>query len=346
MNAQLNRRRDIVVVGASAGGVQALSRFVAEFPREFSGAVFVVLHIAPSGSVLPSILDRRSELAASHAVEGETIQPGRIYVAPPDRHLLLEPDRVRVLTGPRQSGHRPGIDALFRSAAWAYADRVVGVLLSGTLDDGTLGLQAIKRDGGLSLVQDPADALYKSMPQSAIAHDSPDLIGTAAELGQFVVELAANGTDDSASAMVRGGDEARPLLRVEDALEGNVDTRDGELAPYTCPECNGSLWEVNEGELIRFRCRVGHSYTEEAMLAAQGTAVEAALWNGYRALQERIALKRRLSERLAQRGAAAAAQRLEHEARQAEEHAEVMRQVVEQTAEPQLGEKPTTAGTA
>jgi two-component system, chemotaxis family, protein-glutamate methylesterase/glutaminase len=345
MSAETMRRRDVVVVGASAGGVEALTRFVRHLPPDFPGAIFVVLHVSPSGSVLPAILGRATNLPVTHAIEGETIQPGRIYVAPPDRHLLVEPHRVRVLPGPRQNGHRPGIDPLFRTAAWAYGYRVVGVLLSGTLDDGTLGLQAIKRDGGLSLVQDPDDALYRSMPESAITHDAPDLVGSATELAEFVTELAANGGDNSGSRLMEAEDEGQ-LRRVEDALEGRTDTRDGELAPYTCPECNGNLWEVNDGGLIRFTCRVGHSYSEEAMLSAQGTAVEAALWGGYRALEERIALKRRLARRLAQRGATASAHRLEEEAVKAEEHAAVMRQVLEQATEPQAGEEPAVSGSA
>lgn len=217
MSAETICRRDIVVVGASAGGVEALMRFVGQLALGFTGAVFVVLHIAPARSVLPSILRRRSELPVAHAVEGQPVEAGRIYVAPPDRHLLLEPGCVRVVTGPHQNGHRPGIDPLFRTAAWAYSERVVGVLLSGMLYDGTLGLEAIKGAGGLSLVQDPDDALYPAMPQSAIAHGSPDLIGTAEVLAQFVVELAARGPENEHLMGERGGQ--RPMRRVEDALE-------------------------------------------------------------------------------------------------------------------------------
>jgi two-component system chemotaxis response regulator CheB len=184
-------RRDIVVVGASAGGVQALMRFVGRLPGEFDGSIFIVLHVAPSRSVLPGVLERTCALPVAHAVEGEPIRPGRIYVAPPDRHLLLEPDRVRVLDGPREHRHRPGIDPLFCSAAEAYAERVVGVLLSGMLEDGTRGLEEIKRAGGLALVQDPEDALYRSMPESAISRHAADRIASAEELADFVVELAA-----------------------------------------------------------------------------------------------------------------------------------------------------------
>jgi two-component system, chemotaxis family, protein-glutamate methylesterase/glutaminase len=186
-------RRDIVVVGASAGGVEALTRFVRGFVLGFPGAVFIVLHVAADRSVLPGILGRGTELPVAHAVDGDVIEAGRISVAPPDRHLLLEPGRARVVSTPRENGHRPGIDALFRSAASAYGERVVGVLLSGTLRDGTMGLEAIKRGSGLSLVQDPRDALYPGMPQSAISHQPPDLVGTVDELAQFVIALAALG---------------------------------------------------------------------------------------------------------------------------------------------------------
>jgi two-component system chemotaxis response regulator CheB len=346
MDAETIVRRDIVVVGASAGGVEALTRFVSRLTGDFDGAVFIVLHVAPSRSVLPGILGRKSAIPVAHAVEGETIQAGRIYVAPPDRHLLLEPHHVRVLTGPRQNGHRPGIDPLFRTAAWAYSDRVVGVLLSGMLDDGTLGLQAIKRRGGLSLVQDPNDALYRSMPQNAISHNSPDLIGSADELAQFVVELAAYGAESSGPRAMDEPCGEQPIGRVEDVLEGRLDTSEGELAPFTCPECSGNLWEVDEGGLIRFRCRVGHSYSVEAMYAAQGSALEAALWGAYRALEERIALKRTLSGRLRRHGAEWSAQRIEAEATQAEEHAAAMRDMLEQTTERRLGEEPAAAGSA
>jgi two-component system, chemotaxis family, protein-glutamate methylesterase/glutaminase len=192
MSAETIWRRDIVVVGASAGGVEALTRFVSRLALGFAGAVFIVLHVGPaSRSVLPGILARRTELPVAHAVDGDPIEPGRILVAPPDRHLLLEPGRVGVVTAPPENGHRPGIDPLFRTAAQAYRERVVGVLLSGTLADGTVGLEAIKREGGLSLVQDPDDALYPGMPQSAISRRRPDLIGTAEELAQYVGALAA-----------------------------------------------------------------------------------------------------------------------------------------------------------
>lgn len=179
---------DIIVVGASAGGVEALSRLVADLPGDLAASVFMVLHIPPTGiSVLPDILSRRSPLAVSHPEDGEPIVHGRIYVAPPDHHLLMSAKEVRLGRGPREHGLRPAVDALFRSAAAAHGPRVVGVILSGTLDDGAAGLRAIKARDGVGIVQDPADALHPGMPKSALALDHPDLVLPIAEIGGALV---------------------------------------------------------------------------------------------------------------------------------------------------------------
>jgi two-component system chemotaxis response regulator CheB len=181
---------DIIVVGASAGGVEALSRLVADLPGDLAASVFIVLHIPPSGiSVLPEILSRRSHLPVRRPEDGEAIVPGTVYVAPPDRHLLVTPEAVRLGTGPREHGLRPAVDTLFRSAAGAYGPRVVGVVLSGTLDDGAAGLQAIKQRDGMGVVQDPDDARYPGMPRSALALDHPDLVLPLAEIGSALVKL-------------------------------------------------------------------------------------------------------------------------------------------------------------
>jgi two-component system, chemotaxis family, protein-glutamate methylesterase/glutaminase len=327
-------RRDIVVVGASAGGVEALMRFVETFPEDLPAAVFVVLHVSPSGSVLPAILSRHSPVQARHAEDGEEVVQGRIYVAPPNRHMLLEDGKVRVTTGPRQNGHRPAIDPLFRSAAWTYGSRVAGVVLSGVLDDGTLGCAAIAARGGLTLVQDPLDASYDSMPLSAIELDSPSFVAPAAELGRRVVELASVESENG-----EAGDRAVPM---SEALEGNRDRRvDGTISAFTCPECSGTLWEVEEGALVRYRCRVGHSYSGGSMDVAQGTSVEAALWTAMRSLEERAALKRRL----AARGATPRMrQRYENDATVAEEHAAVVRQLIDDLTAVTAGDEPIVGG--
>lgn len=182
---------DIIVVGASAGGVEALSRLVSDLPEDLPAAVFIVLHMGPhSTTALPHILARRTKLAVEHARDGEPIENGRIYVALPDRHLLVGRDTVRVSTGPKENGHRPAVDSLFRTAAAAYGPRVVGVVLSGSRDDGTAGLRAIHARGGLAVVQDPDEALFPGMPQSALAGDHPDFVVPVGEIGSLLSDLA------------------------------------------------------------------------------------------------------------------------------------------------------------
>jgi two-component system, chemotaxis family, protein-glutamate methylesterase/glutaminase len=325
--------RDIVVVGASAGGVEALTRFVSAFPADLPAAVFVVLHVSPTGSVLPSILGRATPLPVAHAEDGQPIEHGRIYVAPPNFHMLVEEGRIRVTAGPRQNGHRPAIDPLFRTAAWAYGGRVVGVILSGVLDDGTLGCMSVAARGGLTLAQDPADATYDSMPLSAIEFDSATRVASATELGKLVVELATdegnNQPADSAEAVA-----------VTEALEGDRERRiEGELSGLTCPECNGALWQFEESNLLRYRCRVGHSYSMGAMDAAQGTAVEAALWAALRALEERVALKRRLAKRVGPQSTRMR-ERYESDAAVTEEQAAIVRSLIDDLNTAVTGEEP------
>ncbi|SRR5205809_4229299 len=186
------RGHDIVVIGASAGGIEALKELVGELPEDLPAALFVVLHLPMGGtSILPAILDRAGRLPAAHVgAEGAEISPGRIYAAPPDFHIQLEEGRVEATAGPLENGHRPAIDPLFRSAAHAFGPRVVGVILSGALDDGTLGLRAVKAHGGVTLVQDPKSALHTGMPESAIALSVPDKVARPSELGALIVELA------------------------------------------------------------------------------------------------------------------------------------------------------------
>src|SRR5436190_7735727 len=194
--AVVTAQRDIVVMGASAGGVETLAELVSGLPEEFPAAIFVVLHLLPTAhSVLPEILDRSGTLPAAAAVDDEDIDRGRIYVAPPDRHLLLGPGRVSLTRGPRENGHRPAVDPLFRSAARAYRQRVIAVVLSGSLDDGTAGLRLVKRMGGTTVAQDPDDALYPSMPASAIANNSVDCVAPLAEMAGLLSRLVDSAID-------------------------------------------------------------------------------------------------------------------------------------------------------
>lgn len=309
---------DVVVVGASAGGVEALKRLAALLPEDMNAAVLVVLHLAPTASsVLHSILDRAGPLRAVRAVDGDPLVPRTMYVAQPDHHLLVVSGRVRLGRGPRENGYRPAIDTLFRSAAREYGGRVAGVVLSGALDDGTVGLLEIERRGGVCLVQDPAEALYGAMPASAVQHVRSAEVRPLADIARRLVELAPEGpllpTDEG------GPMPATHELEIEGAPPG------GSLSALTCPDCGGALWEVEEGGPLTFRCHVGHAFTADAMDAEQANALDTALWAAVRALHERAALARRLARRL---GTPAAAQRYLAQAEEATRQADAIRAVL------------------
>ncbi len=254
----------IVVVGASAGGVESLVALVASLPASFQAAVLVVLHLASgSTSVLPQILARSGALPAAHAEDGEPLRPGRIYVAPPDSHLRVEEGSVALSTGPKENGYRPAIDPLFRSAAAAYGPRAVGIVLSGALDDGSAGLLEIRLAGGTALVQAPDDAAYPSMPRNAIASARPQHVLPVAELGPAVVEIVARAVENG----------ERPMA--DDAQREEPATPGGDLTALVCPECGGAIWADSEGGLTRYSCHVGHAYSEASFFAEHGSALEA-----------------------------------------------------------------------
>jgi two-component system chemotaxis response regulator CheB len=323
---------DLVVIGASAGGVEALSELVRGLPADFPAAVLVVVHFPADGtSMLPLILGRRGRLRAVHAEDGAEIRPATIYVAPPDRHLLVDGGRLRLSRGPRENNHRPAADALFRSAALAAGQRVVAVVLSGTLDDGTAGLSVVRRRGGVTVAQHPDDALYAGMPRTAIEAGVVDHVLPAAEIAPLLVRLAR-----TPAAEGRLVDE--PLDDFEAAI---ADMRDGAIFPpepagapagLTCPECMGSLYEIHDGEQVRYRCRVGHAFGNDTLLAEQGKKVERALWTALQVLNERAALSRRTAERMDSRGSRKVAARFLALAAEADEQAAVVSDVLRMAA--------------
>jgi two-component system chemotaxis response regulator CheB len=315
-------RRDIVVVGASAGGVEALSRFVETLPGDLPAAVFVVLHISPSGSVLPAILSRLSALEAVHPEDGEVVRHGRIYVAPPNRHILLEDDKVRVSTGPRQNGHRPAIDPLFRTAAMRYGSRVTGVILSGSLDDGIAGLGAIKRLGGAVVVQDPLDALYPTMPSTAVEAGLADHVVPVVAIPELLVGLATTQVADKRAISMSMNADPTQLDPERITAENRAK---GELSGFVCPECKGPLWELQEGEVVKLRCRVGHTFTEEALEHEQTLALEGAMWSALTALIEKSDFSHRLAERFRRGGHVETARRYEAQSRNALDQANLIR---------------------
>ncbi len=324
----------VVVVGASAGGVEALQRLLGSLPPDLAATVLVVLHLPPHGrSSLSQILARACALPVAAATHDEVMVPGTVRIAPPDQHLLVQGDRLRLFHGPRENGHRPAIDPLFRSAARSHGRDVIGVILSGSLDDGTAGLHVIKARGGLALVQAPDDAAYDSMPQSAIRYVAVDEVAPAVALGRRLGELAATPrgvptVNEPPPHEILPEDTTDPVETAEQ--EVHAAERVGQPSPYSCPHCHGVLWGVHDGPLLRFRCRVGHAYTAESLLAAQRESAEGALWAAYRALEENASAARRLEDRATRDGHALSAERYRRRADDALTHARILRQILAQ----------------
>jgi two-component system, chemotaxis family, protein-glutamate methylesterase/glutaminase len=296
-------KRDIVVVGSSAGGLPALIKLVASLPQDFEGAVLVVQHIPPySTSQLHHILSREGPLQAVLAEDGETIQPGTIYIATPDHHLLIENDKAVVKRGPKENRFRPSIDALFRSAAYTYGPRVIGVVLSGVLDDGTSGLWSIKRLGGVTMIQEPADAMFPQMPLNALNQVPIDYSVPASQMAALLTRLTA----EQAQPASKLSKKEQKLMETEIVIAGQDNAFQmgiigmGELTPFTCPECHGALTQLKEGKIIRFRCHTGHAYTISALLSEVSTNVEAILWEAMQNLEETTMLLNRLGQHFQQ----------------------------------------------
>jgi two-component system, chemotaxis family, protein-glutamate methylesterase/glutaminase len=283
-----------VLIGASAGGVQALVELTAALPANFPAVVAVVLHVGSQSSLLPELLNRRSPNRALHPADGERPRPGRIYVAPPDHHMLLQPDAIRLSRGARENHARPAIDPLFRTAAIGWRERAIGVVLTGYLDDGTAGLAAIKDCGGTAVVQDPATALEPSMPASALAHVAVDHCVPLDAMPSLLRRLVAQLPGQAPAAEV-----PERLLREQAVSEGDEHMTQlealGTKAPITCPDCGGGLWEIKESRPLRYRCHTGHAFTARSLDHAQAEAVDQSLWSSFRRLREREILLRRLA---------------------------------------------------
>lgn len=316
----------VVVVGASAGGIEPLRRVVGGLPPDLNAAVVVVLHLrADSFSALPAILARATHLHVGHAADHEPLCAGHVYVCPPNVHVVVRPGEIRLVHGPTENGHRPAIDPLFRSAAQAYGERVIGIVLSGVLDDGTAGLAVVKSAGGVAVVQSPSDALYPAMPRNAIRRVDVDFVVPSADIGAVVTRLVA--TDAGTPAF---HPEARPDV-VQEAVSDDTPAwglHHGTASGLTCPDCNGALWEVREGGIHKFRCRVGHAWTETGLLAEQSQSLEEALWVALRVVGERADLTRRIHERVSERGLDHVARMLDDRIREFDSDARVLREVL------------------
>jgi len=290
---------DIVVIGASAGGIEALTSILKTLPAGFPATVFVVVHLAPdSPGYLPQILSRAGPLRAERASDRRTFRPGRVYLAPPDHHLMVEANgRMRVTRGPKENRARPAVDPLFRSAALAFGSRVIGVVLSGGLDDGTAGLRGIKMCGGIAIVQDPADALVDSMPATALRHVSVDYSRPAREIGPLLAELVSRETPRQ---IVPEADMRKQLEIEVDIAKGShrsiAVTQLGEPSMLTCPECHGTLLQIRGEKPWRFRCHTGHAFSSDSLLSELTDVTEQAIWNAVRSIQESSMLMLHLAD--------------------------------------------------
>lgn len=316
----------MIAIGASAGSLAALQRLVNELPSDLPAAVLVVVHIQRTApSHLASILGRASSLPVAPAEQGEPIVPGRIRVAPPDWHLLVEDGRLDLSRGPLENGFRPAVDPLFRSAAAAFGRRLAAVVLSGSRDDGSAGIVTVRRHGGVAIVQDPFEAQFPDMPRNAMESDDPQYVEGATGIGQTLTRLARGeetpGVDEAPELDIEG---LEPLSGLAAADVQGVATG------VACPECQGTVWTVGEGPELRFRCRSGHSWdAADTLLTDHADGVERALWAAVRALEEQASLARSLQRRTRRHGAATMlATRYASRAEEAERQALVIRRLI------------------
>ena len=318
--------RDIIVMGASAGGLSAFNRIIKHLPEQLNAAVFIVWHVSPySTSILPEILNRAGKLKAKHPADGESIEKGNIYIAPPDHHLLLELGRIRLTKGPKENRFRPAIDPLFRSAAYSYGSRVVGVVLSGALDDGTAGLWAIKDRGGIAVVQDPAEAEQRSMPASALANVQVDHCLPVSEIPPLLVTLTQQEVGEQSRAPMSNDLEMETKIALG-ADSADLDVRQlGEISEFTCPDCHGSLIQIANGKLQRFRCHTGHSFGSVSLLADLTDSVEQSVWTAIRAVEERIRLLKHLAQHASDLEQTEALSTLDRELQENERRADLLR---------------------
>jgi two-component system chemotaxis response regulator CheB len=317
---------DLVVIGGSSGGLHALQTLMAELPADLPAAVLVVLHVGET-SHLADILDGAGPLPVANAVSGARLERSRVYVAPPGPHLLLHDSHILLRRGPRENMTRPAIDPLFRSAAVAYGGRVIGVVLSGALNDGTAGLRAIKRCGGLTVIQDPGDATVPDMPRSAQRHVEIDHCVPIAGMAGLLARLAAAPAGQTPDIPLDVKVEA--AMAAQEMTEMGSEEGVGKASQFSCPECQGPLSEIADAGMLRYRCRVGHAFTGDALLSAQAAEIESMLWRLLRSHQDRAEIVRRMARQERTRNRGGLADLLQRRAREYDEDAELVRRFLE-----------------
>ena len=328
----MSNPRFVIVVGASAGGMNALSEFVAQLKKGMDAAFFIVMHLSRTSisDFLKQRLQPLTELECEIATENASIQKDHIYIASPNLHLLVKKGNILLGRGPEENRWRPSIDVLFRSAAAAYSTRAIGVVLTGLLNDGTTGMLAIKRSGGTCIVQDPNEAEYPDMPLSVLDNMEVDYCITLAQMGEVI------------SGITRTNPEEIPapndvIIESQIAEKVVVDYDNvkqlGEKSIYACPDCGGGLWNIKkdgegQGKTDRYRCHIGHSYSEKDLVKKQGEVFESTLWTALRIMEERKTLLRKMEADHAKRGFSTLAKSYKEKGDGIQKHVDKMKEVL------------------
>lgn len=321
--------RNIIVIGASAGGFGPIKEIVAGLPADLGASIFIVWHMSPDVlGVLPTVLSKLETIPAAHAVDREPIQASRIYVAPPDQHLVVDGGSVHLTRGPRENRFRPAIDPLFRSAAAAHRRRVIGVILSGALDDGTAGLWSVKHYGGMAIVQDPKDAEVPSMPESALRAVDVDHCVPVREMAALLTRLVGEEQVLANNDNANGNEltEIEIAVAMEEKESSSV-MEFGELTPYTCPDCHGVLTSLKEGGRIRFRCHTGHAFSANSLLNGITESVEETMWSAIRNIQESVMLLNHMGDHFAEVNQPKLAALYFRKAKESEARANILKEV-------------------
>lgn len=331
-----NRHSRIIVIGSSAGGMTALKALVAQLPQDFPAAIFIVNHMsaAANGEALVNVLNKSGKLTCLQARDGHAFRAGNIYLAPPDQHMLVVKGKILITKGARENRSRPAIDPLFRSAAVAYGNRVIGIILTGYLDDGTSGMMAIKRCGGVCIAQDPDDAAYPDMPRSVIVNVGADYCLPIAGMGALLSDLVSRERPANKPAPEDIVIEAKIARRVLSDLP-SVEAL-GDQVPYNCPDCGGVLWQMAEGEFLRYRCHTGHAFSASVLLAQQTSKIEETLWVALRMFEERQNLLLTMSKNEGDKSSSSISQR----AQDSQVHIERIRAMLKATDKESHGKNP------
>ncbi len=323
-------KRNIIVIGASAGGFEACKTIVSNLPPIIDAAIFIVWHMSPDvRGVLPRVLSRVTNIPVAHAYDQEPVSTNRIYVAPPDHHMLIEDGHVRVTRGPKENRFRPAVDPLFRSAAYSYSNRVIGVVLTGALDDGTAGLWTIKHYGGIAVVQDPNDAEVPSMPENAIREVAVDHIVPLRVMTSLLVDLSQEEVEVNKGVM-----KIDEKTKVEIKIAENDSAFDagimefGSLTPFTCPECHGVLSTLKDGDRVRYRCHTGHAHSADSLLTSITENIEDSLYSAMRGVEESMMLLNHMGDHFAESNQPRLAALYFQKASEAAARAQLVRQAV------------------